>query len=1399
MASDPRTMEGPCNSGTDEETVAFRKKRLRRVSFADVEITSVHVFDRDEDLETPPTDALTKNQTPEDAHEPRNEVLGFFKELADGDDLHEASFNGDEVEDEDEAACASKSFLRPFESPGSSVPGSATSNDGDEFFGPVSANFIRPSRLSDSGASNDNHEVTMDSTAFSMHFRSLIRSESGDLRTPTNVGSGFGEKTPSNMTTPTDPESLMTLTKATKLQLFSDPEDKSTGYKYSDTMSLVGENARSYDYGKLSPNLEAILVEGSKELHCVSVPDCTSSNILKRNESPLKYENGSRHVNQSGYGDKALVRVCALDESAQTEFTDLPEAVQAYHVSAASHGNQKNNAIHSPSRNDCFPTDLSSHEPVESLIHLAELKTPDQQRQEDKSCTAAVTRPSIYAEYPDVSPSKVSNVLQVESVRTLKEDTENVTSSEDKKGNQYADRTYEQTRGSLSTELASSLLVQQQHIISHDAKPFSTMSYVTPSPKIKGSLLIKESRRSAEIVSSVRQSGSRLKETIEKSKLLLSELNSSIHARVSPLKENSNNVTSVPVANLEEHFSAVDTKSIHDQSTNYMQNELSGSLTCIGNFSKMEGSNFLAENEEYLLHMSPSRVFKANPTQPVSEPSEILSLKLKMDHESDAKSTDARDKFASPPTKRPAHKFPFEENSSSLPRHLNQQLTDLATIDLDQDASLMDATVRNSHTTGIANELESWFNESSANSRSPIFVSSHLDDFPQMKIRNDKEQQVDQANLEDVSVSAASMQVLTSGIALSSHQGTPSGNGFIAASNQSKLCMEESKASPNASRYINEPSRIKSPCKEALITSQTREEAEMILLSDPEFHGGKLSERHVGVQNSEDCSLRKRKGEIEREDASRSSRIKLDGILSPNCNTNELSKGNKPFHISHSPVVASDIDSSHICEKRNKEKLEGVRSTCMVGSPNTQATNGPCLDVRLDVADGCNEVRVIGGDITMKHWSDISQKLSADTRDLISPSVNSLKINSIHMIQDILAHLQKLKIRGIFFMQLQQDKISSLTSCHQYYFIFLLQKVCDETSKKMPDRTAEMRNLICKLVFEKARVQLLTIELQKLLKRRNILSIAVQESQMLKSAKALCLPVSSEVNSFAADSCQNGFHSKDKASHEKLVASRHEFEALQEKLKNLTQHFRGYCKIGGDTGCSEIIEMLNDQLNKKISFRFLHEGIQLYEVQHLENRNGVISIVLSYLDFFSQRFTISSAQIPSLSLSIKLNEAKIMTKFANMGACAAFAYVLNGDTTKKYAGSRSLAQETIRTSLVLQNLLDVVQEVQIARIESTNLVDASFSSSVEQLDLQLCFVDVGSHTKMNLVFDMTCLKHGVYPSEILPNRIQVSGGGRQKAHIKSLPAQAKASVDGLRVGYLRIIRICRCISQMMSL
>jgi hypothetical protein len=139
----------------------------------------------------------------------------------------------------------------------------------DNFFGPVLTDFIRPERLSDSAVSDD---ITMDSTAFSMHFRSLARSESGgDAKTPTAHCLDFGEKTPSQNATPTDSGSFMVLTNAKKLgPQPMVPVDKVSGGKDSNDMSIVGENPRSYDYGRLSPRLDALLAENNENIHDIS-------------------------------------------------------------------------------------------------------------------------------------------------------------------------------------------------------------------------------------------------------------------------------------------------------------------------------------------------------------------------------------------------------------------------------------------------------------------------------------------------------------------------------------------------------------------------------------------------------------------------------------------------------------------------------------------------------------------------------------------------------------------------------------------------------------------------------------------------------------------------------------------------------------------------------------------------------------------------------------------------------------------------------------------------------------------------------------------------------------------------------------------------------------------------
>ncbi|CAJ1950989.1 unnamed protein product [Sphenostylis stenocarpa] len=104
-------MEPPKNNTQTEEedyTVALKKKRARRVSFADNEITSVHVFRRDDDASSDPSDA------PSDPS-----VLGFFRDLASESDDDRQPQLDDEAGD---------SFLRPIDFP--SPGGSSTANDG---------------------------------------------------------------------------------------------------------------------------------------------------------------------------------------------------------------------------------------------------------------------------------------------------------------------------------------------------------------------------------------------------------------------------------------------------------------------------------------------------------------------------------------------------------------------------------------------------------------------------------------------------------------------------------------------------------------------------------------------------------------------------------------------------------------------------------------------------------------------------------------------------------------------------------------------------------------------------------------------------------------------------------------------------------------------------------------------------------------------------------------------------------------------------------------------------------------------------------------------------------------------------------------------------------------------
>ncbi|KAM0985395.1 hypothetical protein FF1_012760 [Malus domestica] len=123
MASDDP--DKPCNSKTEPETIALRikQKHSRRVSFADTEITSVHIFNCDEEYDTP-LNVKPQPSSQNDVAHAKKSVIGVFRDLGgDSDDFRDS-------DDYDQNDDGRKSFFRPNGLPftGNNIPGSTTSN-----------------------------------------------------------------------------------------------------------------------------------------------------------------------------------------------------------------------------------------------------------------------------------------------------------------------------------------------------------------------------------------------------------------------------------------------------------------------------------------------------------------------------------------------------------------------------------------------------------------------------------------------------------------------------------------------------------------------------------------------------------------------------------------------------------------------------------------------------------------------------------------------------------------------------------------------------------------------------------------------------------------------------------------------------------------------------------------------------------------------------------------------------------------------------------------------------------------------------------------------------------------------------------------------------------------------
>ncbi|KAI7752311.1 hypothetical protein M8C21_015057 [Ambrosia artemisiifolia] len=450
----------------------------------------------------------------------------------------------------------------------------------------------------------------------------------------------------------------------------------------------------------------------------------------------------------------------------------------------------------------------------------------------------------------------------------------------------------------------------------------------------------------------------------------------------------------------------------------------------------------------------------------------------------------------------------------------------------------------------------------------------------------------------------------------------------------------------------------------------------------------------------------------------------------------------------HAENIHSDVSSAERKRKAEHEAAEKIAKVKL------------CSDSDLELPSDC-EMSSMGPNL--EHLAKIHTRFFKETK-LLSHSVDKMNLHAIDHMVDILGQLQRSKTYQLLSNDMQsKDK-----------------------------RAAEIRLILCKFVHEQAKLQLMHVKRERLMKNVQSLASGIQESETLKLNHSQQNSLDVQIinhqplpdNSMDIQECQ--------VDDDTVTSMRQAGKEIDNKISNLTKSFHTMCKMKGEPKNADTIAFANNYLMKKARSQIIRKDLQLWVLDDLKNSKDHHDVVLNYLDLLSQRLTVTAGLVPCSSISNILNQRNIEKNFKDIDASTAFGFVFDAGLLQKHVSATSLAQATQITTSLLGNLVDVMEEIQLARIELKNLIYARFhTSSEERLDLELYFFDTNSRQKATVTLNTSCLRRGIYPSETASCQIDST--------YEKLSAEIAGAVQGLGVGFLRILRLCRCISQLVGL
>ncbi|KAF3777479.1 hypothetical protein EJ110_NYTH45629 [Nymphaea thermarum] len=1224
-----------CNTEAEEETSFLHKKRSRRVSFADT--TSVHVFDRDEDFETPP-DPKPNSDNPEGLGQvPQAGKASTEKEAGgDDDDSREANGNCDAEDIE--------RFVLEMQSPGS-ANGSAISNEEDKFFGPVSTSFIRSRALLDSPAADD---ITLDSTAFSMQFRKLLQSQEITKTSSEFCLTSDCEKTPTEDSSFTTSGNRMVLTNDKKVE--NNPSSTSPNLD-ADTicneMSLVVDEPKKYDYSRFSPRSIASLADYYKYF---PTSPCQGNNQINGSVDASikvdpKYTDDGENVKRISSRSQEVdgSRLHHIDHNSPFKHTPINSGNHIDTVGVVPEANQS----HKQSSD------------VNSGARLDVMGLMDQELQRNELEDLATARGKISSQLS--SPSPISHVLPFQSTNR-KGYLHSLVNDENLKSEYSGSAEASMATAGLSSGMKKIIFPEQEDeaVLSSGKSAASLASKTEHSHRIHGNLVDHQT----------------LDEPEDNFLRLTRVIHSPDTGKRSPISTPKLNWESgTPLSRMSslfgsgKHFLLSNTFS--PSCSIGISTPFSDKATREHTDDRLKPTEGKKVTTPYPMLTSSYRKYGPNHSTPEltfsgpDHPMKVVQKELNegsLPNNIDPSNTGTE---SYPMELEPENKQLQDRPGSNCPKLLEGKLESLSG-QLIKIQSLTN-TDQNMATTPAScpSAAPRYMKQLSSigNSSTSLRVSDGHSNLDMSKDGLGKVTRLfDFSEVQKCAVDVGDCQTI------------PSSHGSCHdLSLRDEDMASTFDAEPNLSNLKALNVRRQSPCttpesrRGITLPNLSRKQSSVSQLQVDDLHGYSIPSLNTmsSLHEFDDTGRKRKKVEVLNAETSYK-KTNSEGVL--------VGQVNQSKELSHS-------SEDHASYNKGKRKVGNWTTT------------------RL-----------------MNYASSLS-----DVFGMQSFPISGMRYKDLHQLEDMLEELQKV------------IKYRRLSSKFQPQ---------GQTENSKHQRIVEARLLWLELVYEQLKFQITQMKSNMLKKNKEQLQLGVQECHRLKLnplRDATALVPNGQIEESQGQS----------PSVRKVKFLRQELSTLDQKLKNLAESLHKYCKIKGSPDPDETLLLVNDYVNRKIRCTQIQQDLQLWKLDNIDISHDKHTIVLKYGGFLSQRLSIDfSGASSSVQAMYSIHNSDINKIFPSMNACMAFSFVFSVDHVRTLQGPTCVQREAQVAGHLLGNLLDVLEEVQSARMRIPYFLCANFDCPVAgKLELCLVFIDHNMEQKATVVLNVTELKRvGQTPS-----------------------------------------------------